>query len=342
MYASLWLSPLEKYYLPYYLRTDTAGMMHQNSEYQLIYVLNDARDTRLALDSDVQTGQSPQVVGKALPFQLSAQALQKGDRFLWRESLRSYQNKRFITFSLAGFIADLRCSTCLKRLSCVGRSLSSCSYLFRSGRTSDVGSNCAMGDASKALFWYRELSSPRLWRGMGSGLRWMAKEATPHPRAAENKHILTVGDTGAGKSTIIRQILFQVAERGHSAIVYDPACEFIQQFYDERRGDIVLNPLDPAARIGVLRTKLQRKAEAKAIAVSLFQPAGITNRFFVESPQKVFAHLLSFLPTPTQLIEWMSHPEEIDKRVRERNWRRSSIPGAKSADGCSWLSQHGG
>jgi hypothetical protein len=65
------LSPLEKYYLPYYLRTDTAGMMHQNSEYQLIYVLNDARDTRLALDSDVQTGQSPQVVGKALPFQLS-------------------------------------------------------------------------------------------------------------------------------------------------------------------------------------------------------------------------------------------------------------------------------
>ena len=36
------LSPLEKYYLPYYLRTDTAGLMHQRSEYQLIYVLNDA------------------------------------------------------------------------------------------------------------------------------------------------------------------------------------------------------------------------------------------------------------------------------------------------------------
>ena len=92
------LSPLEKYYLPYYLRTDTAGLMHQRSEYQLIYVLNDARDTRLALDSDVQTGQSPQVVGKALPFQLSAQALQKGDRFLWRESLRSYQNKALHDF----------------------------------------------------------------------------------------------------------------------------------------------------------------------------------------------------------------------------------------------------
>jgi len=92
------------------------------------------------------------------------------------------------------------------------------------------------------------------------------------PRAAENKHILTVGDTGAGKSTIIRQILFQVAERGHSAIVYDPACEFIQQFYDERRGDIVLNPLDARCPYWSPSDELQRKAEAKAIAVSLFQP----------------------------------------------------------------------
>jgi len=151
--------------------------MHQNSEYQLIYVLNDARDTRLALDSDCSDGAIAAGRGKALPFQLSAQALQKGDRFLWRESLRSYQNKALHHFLARWIYSGSSLFTCLKRLSCVGRSLSSCSYLFRSGRTSDVGSNCAMGDASKALFWYRELSSPRLWRGMGSGLRWMAKRS---------------------------------------------------------------------------------------------------------------------------------------------------------------------
>jgi len=64
------------------------------------------------------------------------------------------------------------------------------------------------------------------------------------PRNAENKHFLVVGDTGSGKSSVIRQMLYQVADRGDSAIVYDPACEFVKQFYDERRGDIVLNPLD--------------------------------------------------------------------------------------------------
>ena len=43
---------------------------------------------------------------------------------------------------------------------------------------------------------------------------------------------------------------------------------------------------------------------------------GVTNRFFVEAPQKIFAHLLSYLPTPKELIKWMSDPAEIDRRVK--------------------------
>jgi type IV secretory pathway TraG/TraD family ATPase VirD4 len=136
------------------------------------------------------------------------------------------------------------------------------------------------------------------------------------PRDAENKHFLIVGDTGSGKSSIIRQMLYQVDARGDSAIVYDPACEFVKQFYDERRGDIVLNPLDARMPYWNPSKELRRKAEAKALAVSLYQPEGVTNRFFVEAPQKIFAHLLSYLPTPEDLIKWMSDPAEIDRRVK--------------------------
>jgi hypothetical protein len=70
------------------------------------------------------------------------------------------------------------------------------------------------------------------------------------PPNAENKHFLLVGDTGSGKSSIIRQMLYQVAARGESAIVYDPACEFVKQFYNNKRGDMVLNPLDARMPIG--------------------------------------------------------------------------------------------
>ena len=62
----------------------------------------------------------------------------------------------------------------------------------------------------------------------------------------ESSHFLLMGDTGTGKSSLIRQLLQQVADRDEAAIVYDPALEFTPQFYRPERGDRILNPLDYA------------------------------------------------------------------------------------------------
>ncbi len=53
-----------------------------------------------------------------------------------------------------------------------------------------------------------------------------------------------IGDTGAGKSALMFQVLRQVQSRGDSAIVYDPAREYVRRFYNPERGDVILNPLD--------------------------------------------------------------------------------------------------
>ena len=90
----------------------------------------------------------------------------------------------------------------------------------------------------------------------------------------------------------------------------------MKQFYNPHRGDIVLNPLDARMPYWNPSKELRRKAEAKALAVSLYQPEGVSNRFFVEAPQKIFAHLLTYLPTPEDLVKWMSDPAEIDRRVK--------------------------
>jgi hypothetical protein len=70
------------------------------------------------------------------------------------------------------------------------------------------------------------------------------------PKRLEGSHILLMGDTGAGKSSAIRQLLRQVEERGESAIVYDPAMDFVAEFYSPERGDLILNPLDLAVPRG--------------------------------------------------------------------------------------------
>lgn len=64
------------------------------------------------------------------------------------------------------------------------------------------------------------------------------------PRRLETEHFLIVGSPGAGKSTAMRHLLYQIEYRGQTAIIVDPDSEFIQEFYRESRGDWVLNPLD--------------------------------------------------------------------------------------------------
>jgi type IV secretory pathway TraG/TraD family ATPase VirD4 len=126
------------------------------------------------------------------------------------------------------------------------------------------------------------------------------------------------------------QILRQIQGRGHSAIVYDPACEFIQRFYNAERGDIVLNPLDARCPYWGPSEELRRKAEAKAIAASLYQPTSDKKgEFFTETPQKIFAHLLTFGPTPTQLVAWLSNPSEIDQRVKGTEMEAMIAKGAQ-------------
>src|ERR1700679_896901 len=76
------LSPLERYYLPYYFRTETAGLSHPVSQYQLLYVSDGEKLSRAALDSDVRAGFTPQIGGNPLPLKLSPQASEHGQFFL--------------------------------------------------------------------------------------------------------------------------------------------------------------------------------------------------------------------------------------------------------------------
>jgi len=122
---------------------------------------------------------------------------------------------------------------------------------------------------------------------------------------------------GAGKSALMFQVLRQVRSRGDSAIVYDPAREFVKRFYDPTRGDVILNPLDNRCPYWGPAEELRSRSEAKALAASLFQPPqDKKGEFFIESPQKIFAFLMAYGPTPDELVEWMSNPQEIDRRLK--------------------------
>jgi len=136
-------------------------------------------------------------------------------------------------------------------------------------------------------------------------------------RNREAHHIQVAGDTGAGKSTLFREILYQVERRGDTAIIFDPDRQYIQEFYCAGRGDVVLNPKDDRCPNWYIGGEAKDEAEATALAVGLFPDEPTTQKFFVNHTRAIFAYLLAkFKPTVQEFAHWMAHDKEIDVRVK--------------------------
>jgi hypothetical protein len=156
-------------------------------------------------------------------------------------------------------------------------------------------------------------------RSGGDGISFLTtegRESLSIPRSLESSHMMMMGDTGAGKSVLQRRVLTQIAERGETAIVYDPALEHTPQFFNPARGDLILNPLDVRCPYWSPSDEVMHEAEALTLATSLFPDKPHENTFFVEGPRKIFAHLLTLKPTPEELVRWMSHEEELDRLLK--------------------------
>jgi type IV secretory pathway VirB4 component len=77
----------------------------------------------------------------------------------------------------------------------------------------------------------------------------------PVDPADETKHFKMIGTTGTGKSTAIRELLARALERGDRAVIADPDFSYADRFYDPMRGDVILNPFDPAPLAGTSSPK---------------------------------------------------------------------------------------
>ncbi|WP_263358652.1 type IV secretion system DNA-binding domain-containing protein [Acidicapsa ligni] len=324
------MTPLQRYYLSCYLETGVLSTMRQTSDYQLVTVADRQHHTRPVIEADVQPGSTPQPIGKPIPLALSESARASGVVLLYRGASVSYQNRplhaylRLFVYEGNSFLEIFRAP--------LWSGLAAFLFQLPFAVRKDV-------QRLKEMKYGRLLKGPvlvspkgfnRAIKGDGVGFQTTeSKDLMRIPQRAEGQHIELMGDTGTGKTRLIMQLLVQIRERGHSAIVYDPACEFVQRFYDPST-DTILNPLDARCPYWGPSEELRRRAEAKAIAASLYQPTtDKKGEFFTETPQKIFAHLLTFGPSPQELVEWMANPDEIDRRVQNTEMAMMIAKGAQ-------------
>ncbi len=311
-------TPLQRYVLPTYCKTALVGSVRAAGKYRMLSVADATGHSRPATDSDLMPGRTPQPDGKIVPYALSSQARQSGIRYLYLTQPASYNNRGLYAYLQRWVYGGLELHSIFLPPVLWGAAAFLLSLPF--AVVQDIKRH-------KMLRYGRRLKGPvmtspkdfnKAVRGDGIGiLTDDLKQPLRIPEGAQDKHIEIIGDTGTGKTSLILQMLKQIQIRNEAAIIYDPACEFVQRFYDAKRGDIVLNPLDERCPYWSPSDELVRTSEAKTLAASLYQPTtDKKGEFFVESPQKIFAHLLTFLPTPAELVDWMSRPEEIDRRVK--------------------------
>jgi type IV secretory pathway TraG/TraD family ATPase VirD4 len=313
-YAVVW-TPLQRFYLSAYTRSALAGSLGLGSGRYRVLVMITPRGDRFAIDDEVVPVQAED---GATTFALSelAQHARSG-RLAWRE--RAYDHaqlhQQFKVWVYAGqSLADL-CRLPVQAMLAVA----ALGLLVAIPRDIQWARSRRHG---------RRLKGPELvsaWRFnrhmRADGVAFAQRRtfgvgaSVAIPRALESSHLLIMGDSGTGKSALIRQLLAQLEARSETAIVYDPALEYTPQFYMPDRGDVILNPLDARSPAWSPGDELRHDAEALTLATSLFPDRVNENPFFTEGPRRIFAHLLTFRPSADELAAWLCHDEELDRRV---------------------------
>ena len=328
--ASAWLywtlTPLQKVYLTTYAASSVgAGMPH--SEMTIRWVMKTApkRKAVPASAEDVVSGPDPK-----LPVSLSPKAIAEG----WRgvaysapekvpadglaKGLREYVYDGVSVWWLFG--RPMLNSLAVLMLLYVLRLQMKQGF----GRTASSRKN-ATDAGPKARSWHR-LCGGAAQRQTAYGfrlrfenrlLRWLPFGPSYRiPKRLEASHILMMGDTGSGKSNAIRQLLRQVRERGESAIVYDPAMDFVSEFYSPARGDLILNPLDQRCPYWGLGDEIDRDETATTIAAAFLPEKEYEKEFFTDGPRRILAHLLKRRPQPRDVLRMMADPSQIEFAVK--------------------------
>jgi hypothetical protein len=339
------LTPLQRSYMTEYIRSQVGATFHAHETYRLLYLGGGTAKPRLAFPVDFVAGTTTLPTGQIVPVALSELAIAQG----YRSFYRGPEQK----------LADVSLHRWLRQTVYDDEGLLS---LFAVALIE--GAACLI-----VMLWFavprdikrfKQMKYGRILRGpnlltpeefnkkqKGDGVGFKTTELGKMmriPRNKEAQHFQIMGDTGVGKTQLIMQVLRQIRERGESAIVYDPACEYLQRFYDKESGDIVLNPLDARCPYWGPAQEMASNAEADAIAGSLYQSAtDVKDEFFHQTPAQIFCPSIKEGADPASARRMDGKQRHIGDAGR---WHRDVFlhrpQGRRTAGGCFGFAWIGG
>jgi hypothetical protein len=333
IWYSFTMPPLERYYYDaYFNSTALKNSPSATTDVQWIFKTAPGRTEELAGPTDIVSGSSADQERLAVPMKLSSAARDAGWKGLeqgTKERVNAAELQRYLQaefYDGEGFW-HLLLQPVLWGVAFILALLALRIWFHDQSKHEERHGRRTKGpELLSALRWNRQTKAD----GIQLRLRWdnpwldrfskllpgWASPSLRVPRNLEASHILLMGDTGSGKSSAIRQILRQIAERGETAIVYDPALEFTPEFYSPARGDLILNPLDTRCPYWGLGDEITRDDTAMTIAAAFLPEKEYEKEFFTDGPRRILAHLLKWKPQPRDILRMMSNPSNIEAAIK--------------------------
>jgi hypothetical protein len=159
-----------------------------------------------------------------------------------------------------------------------------------------------------------------IYHGDGIGLEVKSKAAggTVHiriPRAYEPQSVVVLGDTGAGKTVALKQMIDEIEERGELAVIHDPKADYLPSYFNSSRGDIVLNPFDKRSPFWNPSDEVLNLHDIETVANAFFPDAPGKEVFWTESPRKLMTVFLSKGLSAGEMVRLFENESQIDKVV---------------------------
>lgn len=144
----------------------------------------------------------------------------------------------------------------------------------------------------------------------------------PVPDGNETRHFAMIGTTGSGKTTVLRQMLDRIEQRGDAALVYDTSGEFIAHYYNPSRGDVILNPFDERCAYWSPFDEISHPADADRIAHQLVSETGsYDDDVWLETSRILVANMLRTLwGEGNRSLEALFDALQVKTKEELKNW----------------------
>ena len=119
----------------------------------------------------------------------------------------------------------------------------------------------------------------------------------PLIKNSETNHILLTGTTGSGKSNCIKSLIQQVRTKKQKMIIVDTTGEYVNFFYDAKRGDKILSPFDSRSEIWSMWDEYSSTFDIDNFVATLFPKDTSADKFWSVAPRVLFKAVFKKIKT---------------------------------------------